>query len=109
MATTKKKQSPSMSAEAQEKKLVNAAYRLAEERILDGTASSQIISHFLAMGSPKHAEEVGLLRARRSHIEAQTKAIASGERDAEMFEDAINAMRRYQGGQDFEEDDIDGF
>lgn len=105
MGNPKKKQAPAMSAEAQEKKLVNAAYKLAEERILDGTASSQIISHFLQMGSPKHAEEVGLLRARKSHIEAQTKAIVAGERDSEMFENAINAMRRYSGGQEFETDE----
>lgn len=107
MAEPNKKMAPAMSAEAQEKKLVNAAYKEAEKRILDGTATSQIIIHFLNMGSPKHAEEVGLLRARRSHVEAQTKAIASGERDAQMFEEAIAAMRRYQGGQEFEQEDVD--
>ena len=108
MAEPKKKGlSPSMSPEAHEAKLIAAAYTLAEKRILDGTASSQELTHFLKMGSSKHAEEVGLLRARREHTEAQTKAIQSGERDAEMFEKALDAMTRYQGGINFNEDDED--
>lgn len=95
--------------EARESKVVAAAYDLAEQRILAGTASSAEIVHFLEIGSPlnklkreKAEEEVRLLKAKRESLEAEKKSVAE-------MENVLAALKRYKGINDNETEDYSAY
>jgi len=52
-----KKLPPAKTPEARENQLVAMAVDLAEQQLLDGTATSQVITHFLKLGSTKEKIE----------------------------------------------------
>lgn len=88
---------PATTPEGRENELVSQAIDLAERQIQDGTASSQVITHFLKLGSSREileqerlAHENALLEVKKEQIEAQTRIEA-------LYEDAIKAMRNYTG------------
>lgn len=88
---------PALTPEARENQIIADAYDLAEKQIREGTASSQVISHFLKMGSPKARLEKEKMELENELIRAKTKAIESGEEIRAMYEDAIRAMKEYNG------------
>ena len=88
---------PATTPEARENQLIARAVDLAEQQLSDGTASAQVISHYLRLGSSRErleqermGEEVKLLQIKR-------EAIASQQRVEELYAQALGAMRRYQG------------
>lgn len=83
--------------EAREKQLVNLAINLAEQQLLEGTASSQVITHFLKLGTTLAELEKEKLRIDNKKTEAQIKSIESGEESKLRYEEAIKAMRNYAG------------
>lgn len=92
-----RKARPAMSEEARENQMIALAVDLAEEQLRDGTASSQVITHYLKLGTTKEKlekekaiEEVKLLRAK-------TEALQSAKRVEELYSEALSAMKRYQG------------
>ena len=96
--TGKRKMRPALSPEAEENQMISLANELAKKKLLDGTASSQIICHFLELGSSKtkHDQE---LKAEQIHLtKAKTKMYENTEHMEELYSNAINAMRSYQGG-----------
>lgn len=95
-----KKQRPALTPENREQQLVALAVDLAEEQIRAGTASSQIIYHFLKAGSPKEKLEREILEAKKKLIEEQTKGISDGESAKVRYEEALTAFRTYQGLED---------
>lgn len=102
---TSRRMRPALSPEARENQMISHAVDLAEQQLLDGTASSQVITHYLKLGSTKARlendklrEECNLLRAKVENLQAQAKS-------EELFEKAINAMRSYSGHITYEEDE----
>lgn len=92
---------PALTPEARENQLISLAVDLAEKQLLDGTASSQVITHYLKLGSSKEKIEKEILLKQKELITAKTEAIKSAERVEELYSDAIAAMKRYSGqGQD---------
>lgn len=93
---------PALSPEARENQMISLAIDLAERQLEDGTASSQVITHYLKLGSSKDRLEKEILGEQKKLISAKTKAIEDAPRMDQMFRDAINAMREYsgQGGSD---------
>ena len=90
-----RRQAPAMTPEGREDQLIAYAINLAEQQLLNGTASSQVITHYLKLGSQreklekeKAIEEIKLLRAKTEAIKADK------ERDV-LYAQAIEAMRRY--------------
>lgn len=86
---------PALTPEARESQLIALAYDLVEQRLRDGTATSQETTHFLKMGSPKERrdreiqdEEIKLLRAR-------TESLQSAKRIEELMTNALAAMKSY--------------
>lgn len=77
--------------------MISLAIDLAEQQLRDGTASSQIISHYLKLGSTKERLEKEILEKQKELIVAKTSHIHSQERNEQMFVEAIEAMRRYSG------------
>lgn len=91
--------------ENRENQVIAAAMDLAFQQILDGTASSQVITHFLKLGSSKNELEKEKLRHENELLRAKTDAIESAKELKDMYENAISAMRIYQGVRDNDEYD----
>jgi len=97
---------PASTPEGRENQLIAAAVDLAERQLQDGTASAQVISHYLKLGSSREQLEQAKLRAENELLEARREAMASAARVEELYGKAINAMRRYNGQDPL--DDLDG-
>lgn len=95
--STKKRRRPALTPEAREQQLTALAMDLVEQRLIDGTASSQETTHFLKLASSKANLEREKLRYETELIRAKKEAINSAQRSEELFERAIKAMRGYQG------------
>ena len=88
---------PALTPEARENQLISLAVDLVEQRLLDGSASSQETTHFLKLGSMKNQLEMEKLREENKLLKAKTESIQSAKRVEELYAEAINAMRRYSG------------
>jgi hypothetical protein len=91
------KSPPVLTPEARENQLISLAMDLVEQRLRDGTASSQETVHFLKLGSSKEKLEQQILAEQKKLVVAKTSAIESQERIDEMYSNAIKAMRTYSG------------
>lgn len=100
----KRKRRPGMSVEARENQLISLAVDLAEKQLLEGTASSQVITHYLKLGSTKERIEKEILEKQKELIDAKTEALRSAKRMEELYSNALMAMRNYRGEEDPEED-----
>lgn len=96
---------PATTPEARENQLISLAIDLAEKQLLEGTASSQVITHYLKLGSTKERIEKEILEKQKDLIEAKTQALHSQQRVEELYANALNAMRNYSSqseGDDYE-------
>lgn len=91
--------------QSRESKLVSLAEKLAERQLRDGTASSQVITHYLKMGSTREAAEQERIRGEVELQKAKIEAMASTQRLEEMYMKAMDAFRGYQGRPVIEESD----
>lgn len=93
----KKRRPPAITTEARENQLIALAVNLAEKQLADGTASSQVISHYLKLGSTKERIEKEILEQQRELIRAKTDALKSAKKVEELYTNALDAMRSYSG------------
>lgn len=91
------KMRPALSPEARENQLISLAVDLAEQQLRDGTASSQVITHYLKLGSTKEKIEKEILEKQKELIEAKTKNINYSSEAKELYANALAAFRRYSG------------
>lgn len=101
--TTLPKLRPALSPEARENQMAALAMDLVEQRLRDGTASSQETTHFLKLVSSKAKLEQEKLRLENELTSAKTKALANAEEIKVLYEEALKAMRRYGGHGDEDE------
>lgn len=102
----KRRLKPGITPEAREDQLISYAIDLAEKQLLEGTASSQVITHYLKLGSTKERIEKEILEKQKELIEAKTENLKSAKRIEELYENALNAMRNYSGnGSNDDEED----
>lgn len=95
--TFDRKGRPALTPEARENELIALAMDRAEAQLRDGSASSQVITHFLKLGTAKYAYETQKLKNENALTEAKTEEIKSRKISAEMYEKALKAMREYAG------------
>lgn len=88
---------PATTPEARENQLIAGAIDLAEQQIRGGTASAQVITHFLKLGSSRERLEQERLENENKLLEAKREAMASAQRVEAMYAEALNAMRSYAG------------
>lgn len=100
----KHKMRPALTPEAREQQLVSLAADLAEKQLMDGSASSQVITHFLRLGSSRAELEKAKLEHETKLLEAKTESIQSSQRMEELYADAIKAMQRYSGNGGIDDD-----
>ena len=94
---------PPRSPESVEKEMIGLAMDLAEQRLRDGTASNQIILHFLNLGSSRENLEQEMLKKKSDNLDAKTASIKSAASQEELYQKAIKALKEYNG-QAYDED-----
>lgn len=99
----KKRMRPALTPEARENQLISLAVDLAEQQLRDGTASSQVITHYLKLGSTKERIEKEILEKQKMLIEAKTQSLQSQQRIDALYAEAIKAMRTYSGNGESED------
>lgn len=98
---------PALTPESRSNQLVSLAYDLAERQLREGTASSQVITEFLKLGSSENKLKMEKLEAENELLRAKAEKLQSEQRSEELFAEAIKAMSRYQGRCDDEDEDYD--
>lgn len=86
-----------MTPEARENQLIALAVDLAEQQLMDGTASSQVITHYLKLATEKERTEREILKKQVELLEAKTENFKSAKRMEDLFEQAMDAMKEYRG------------
>lgn len=111
VATRKSDESPrrrrpaATTPEGRENQLINMAVEYAEKQFREGTASSQVTVHFLKLGATRNRLETMKLEREVALLSARTDSISSNERIEELYKDAINAMRAYNGDEEGSHDE----
>lgn len=110
MATFKKdnqsrRRPPATTPEARENQMVALAVDLAEKQLLEGTASSQVITHYLKLGSTRERLEKERLEKENELLKAKTDALKSQKVQEDLYKKALNAMRSYSGQEERGDDD----
>jgi hypothetical protein len=93
----KKSRKPATTPEGREHQLVSQAVDLAEKQIRAGTASSQVITHFLKLGSTREQLEQERLHHENELTRVKIEALESQKRVEELYSEALSAMRSYAG------------
>ena len=96
-SSSPRKMRPALTPEARENQMISLAVDLAEQQLRNGTASSQVITHFLKLGSMKNRLEMEKLEEENKLLKAKTESIQSQKRVEELYLEALNAMRNYAG------------
>jgi len=92
-----RKQRPAITPEGKENQMCALAMDLAEKQLREGTASSQVITHYLKLASTKEKLEKEILEKQRELLSAKTEALQSAQRIEELYANAIDAMKEYSG------------
>lgn len=99
---------PGTSLEARENQLILLATNLAERQLREGTASSQVIAHYLKLGTTRERLEQERLRNENELAKAKTESYHSAQHSEELYQEALNMFRIYSGHGDEEDyDDYD--
>ena len=94
---SKNRRPPATTLEGRENQMVSLAVDLAEKQLSEGTASAQVITHYLKLATTRERLEQQKLEKENILLAARAEQIASGQRMEELYSDAIQAMRRYAG------------
>jgi hypothetical protein len=98
---------PATTPEGRENEMVSAAIDLAEKQIRSGSASSQVITHFLKLGSTRERLEQQRLEHENELTRVKIEALESQKRVEELYMEALSAMRSYAGDLPAPEQDDD--
>ena len=94
---------PATTPEARENQLIAAAVDLAERQIREGTASAQVLTHYLKLGTTRERLEQARIKHENELLQAKVENLASAARVEELYKNALSAMRSYSGHDDPEE------
>ena len=97
--SSKKRRAPAKTLEARENQLISLAVDLAEKQLSEGTASSQVITHYLKLGSTVERLEREKLARENELLKAKTESLKSGKNQEKLYIQALEAMARYAGRQ----------
>lgn len=96
---------PALTPEAQESRMISLAVDLAEKQLLEGTASSQIISHYLKLATVREKKELEILDKQSQLIDAKIKNLGSDQELKDLYSNAIKAFCSYNGQEETEDDE----
>lgn len=101
----RRRQAPGKTIESRENQLIGLAVSLAERQIREGSASSQVITHFLKLGSTQAMLEKTKLERENVLLTAKTESLQSQKRVEELYANAMKAFRTYTGQEEEPEDE----
>lgn len=99
-----RKRRPATTPQGRQNQMVNLAMEVAEKQLRDGTATSQVITHFLKLGTTIHEYELAKLKSETELRRAQVENMDSAKRTEQMYAEALKAMKSYAGQEDEYED-----
>lgn len=102
--TPKRRRPPATTPEGRENQLISLAIDLAEQQLSEGIASSQVITHFLKLGTAREKLEKEIMEEQKKLLKAKTEAIEANKRVEELYKEALNAMRAYSGNSSEEDE-----
>ena len=91
---------PGLTPDADENLCISLATDLAKKQLIEGTASSQVITHYLKLGTSRARLEKEKLQLENENLKAKTEALKSQQHSEELMEKAMNAFRTYSGNGD---------
>jgi hypothetical protein len=96
---------PAKTSEERENQLIEAAVDLAEQQLLSGEASAQVITHYIKLGSSRERLEQQRLKNEVLLLETKRELMESEKRTEQLMIEALNAMRNYTGASDSDQMD----
>lgn len=93
--STRKTSRKARTIEQRERQLVDLAVELAEQQLIEGTASPSVITHYLKLASSREKLEQTRLANENELLKARVKALEAAERTEVMYKEAIEAIRSY--------------
>lgn len=93
-----RRRAPAITPESRENQMIALAVNLAEKQLMEGTASSAVITHYLKLGSTRERLEKEKLQKENELLKAKTEALESSKQTEELYREALKAMRTYSGG-----------
>lgn len=97
---TGNRRKPALDPDARERQLIALAIDRAEEQLRDGTASSQVITHFLKLGCTRAQLEKEKLELENNLTRVKTSSIEAQQNSEKLYADAIAAFGIYSGDED---------
>jgi len=104
---SKRRARPATTPEGRENQLVSLAVELAERQLAEGTASAQVITHYLKLGSTREKLEQERLSRENELLRTKIETLASAKRVEELYKSALDAMRSYSGKDHGDSDEYD--
>lgn len=98
----KRKRPPATTPEGRENQMIALAVDLAEQQLAEGTASAQVITHYLKLGTTREVLEKEKLIRENELLKAKTDSLKKAEEVEELYKNALSAMKSYAGGQEEE-------
>ena len=80
--------------------MINLTLDLAKKQLSEGTASSQVMAHFLKRSTTKERLEQEILEEQKKLIRAKTESLESAGKIEEMYTKAMEAFKSYSGTKD---------
>lgn len=98
----KRKEPTATNSHDREQQMIALADKFAEEAMLAGTASSQIVTEYLKRGSSRELLEQEKLANENLRIQAQIEQLKSTQRTEELMVEVLAAIKLYNGVDDDE-------
>ena len=100
-----RRRAPALTPEDREDQLIALAIDLAEKKLMDGTASNQIVAHYLKLGSTRERLEKEKLQKENELLRARTESLQSAKNIEELYKNALDAIRIYRGESQGDDED----
>ena len=95
--SNRRRRAPASSPEARENQLIALAVDAAEKQLIEGTASAQVITHYLKLGTTRERLEKEKIARETELLKTKVESMNSIARVEELYANAISAMREYNG------------
>lgn len=100
---------PAMTPEDQEDQLISMAVDLAIKRLREGTASNQLVTELIKLGTTKERLAKEKLQRENDMLRAKTEALEAAKDNGRMYAEAIAAMRAYNGYSEVDDDEFENY
>lgn len=105
--SVRRRRAPAMTPEDRENMMISLATDVAEKQLREGTASAQVIVHYLKLGTTKHKLEKEVMEEQKKVLSSKAESLDSTKKAAEGYKEVVKAISRYRGAEEDDYDDED--